>query len=125
MNLRLVLAAYVVASTCLVSAAPMEKPLRVFIRASAKTHGSGEHDYPRFLQDWTKLLNERGAITTGAERFPTRQELDRTDVLILYASDGQNIAEGDRRNLERFMRRGGGLVALHDAICGTNAAWFK
>jgi putative membrane-bound dehydrogenase-like protein len=105
--------------------AQKEKPLRIFIRAGQKTHGTGEHDYPRFLQDWTRLLNERGAVATGALRFPTREELDHTDVLLLYAGDGANIAPEDRKNLERFMRRGGGLVALHDAICGTNADWFK
>jgi putative membrane-bound dehydrogenase-like protein len=100
-------------------------PLRVFIRASEKTHGPGAHDYPQFLQDWTKLLNERGAVAKGALWFPTREELDKTDVLVLYASDGNNIGPEDRKNLERFVKRGGGLVALHDAICGTNAAWFK
>ena len=71
-------------------------PLRVFIRASEKTHGPGAHDYPQFLQDWTKLLNERGAVARGSLWFPTRDELDRTDVLVLYASDGSNIGPEDR-----------------------------
>jgi len=101
------------------------QPLRVFIRASEKTHGPGEHDYPRFLQEWSWLLMQRGATATGGLQFPTREELDRTDVVVLYASDGNNIAPEDQRNLERFLKRGGGLVALHDSICGTNAAWFK
>jgi putative membrane-bound dehydrogenase-like protein len=101
------------------------KPLRVFIAASEKTHGPGEHDYPRFLQDWIWLLMQRGALASGELRFPTPEELDKSDVLVLYASDGHNLAPGDQRQLERFLQRGGGLVALHDAICGTNAAWFK
>jgi len=107
------------------AAAQKGQPLRVFIRASEKTHGLGEHDYPRFLQEWSWLLMQRGAAATGGLRFPTREELDKTDVLVLYAADGNNIAPEDQRNLERYLRRGGGLVALHDAICGTNAAWFK
>src|ERR1051325_7156428 len=59
-------------------------PLRVFIRASPKTHGPGEHDYPRFLAEWTKLLNERGAVADGALTFPTEEQLAKTDVLLVY-----------------------------------------
>lgn len=99
-------------------------PLRVFIRASAKTHGPGAHDYPRFLEDWKKLLNERGAVAEGALRPPTDAELAKTDVLLLYASDGTNIGADDRARLEAFLKRGGGLVSLHDTICGTNTDWF-
>src|SRR5262249_53103941 len=73
MKLRFVLAAAILAAT-LPLLARTEKPLRVFIRASEKTHGPGQHDYPRFLRDWTQLLNERGAVATGALRFPTQQE---------------------------------------------------
>src|SRR5262245_9871438 len=127
MKLRIALVAACLAASLVPALAQKAgpKPLRVFIRASEKTHEPGAHDYPRFLNDWTRLLNERGAVATGALRFPTPAELDETDVLVLYASDGNNVAEADRKNLERFLRRGGGLVALHDAICGTNAAWFK
>ena len=88
MKLRIAWAIALVVVAVASAAAPYpvsqkEPRLRVFIRASEKTHGPGEHDYPRFLQDWTRLLNERGAVATGAKRFPTREELDRTDVLIL------------------------------------------
>jgi len=124
LKLRIAVAIALLAGVLSGQARP-DPPLRVFIRASEKTHGAGEHDYPRFLQEWTTLLNQRGAVTTGALRFSTRAELDNTDVLILYAADGGNIAPPDRKELERFLRRGGGIVALHDAICGTNAAWFK
>jgi len=101
------------------------KPLRIFIRASEKTHEPGAHDYPRFLEDWKKLLNERGAIAGGALRFPTQAELEGTEVLIIHAADGNNVAPADRGLLEKFLKRGGGVVVVHDGICGTNADWFK
>jgi hypothetical protein len=66
--------------------AAQQSPLRIFIRASAKTHGPGQHDYPRFLEEWKKLLTERGAAVDGAQRFPTAEELAQTDVMIDYAS---------------------------------------
>ena len=37
-----------------------EPPLRVFLRGGPKTHGPGEHDHPRFVEEWTRLLSERG-----------------------------------------------------------------
>src|SRR5262245_51472846 len=101
-----------------------DAPLRVFIRASPKTHGPGAHDYPRFLEDWKKLLNARGAVADGALRPPTDAELAKTDVLLIYAADATNIGAEDRSRLESFLKRGGGLVALHDSICGTNTDWF-
>ena len=100
-------------------------PLRVFIRASAKTHGPGEHDYPRFLDDWGRLLNERGAVAEGALAFPTEQQLAKTDVLLVYAADAGSMAEADRANLQVYLRRGGGIVVLHDGLCGRDADWFK
>ena len=29
---------------------------RIYIRAGLKTHGPGQHDYPQFLADWSKVL---------------------------------------------------------------------
>lgn len=123
MKLRLALFAMLSLTLCL-RAAEAAQPLRVFIRASAKTHGPGQHDYPRFLEEWKKLLTERGAVADGALRFPTEAELAKTDVLILYAADGTNIAPEERAQLEAFLKRGSGLVVLHDGICGTNTDWF-
>src|SRR6476619_8331733 len=34
-------------------------PVRVFIYAGLKTHAEGQHDYPQFLADWSKLLMNR------------------------------------------------------------------
>ncbi len=100
-------------------------PLRVFIRASAKTHGPGEHDYPRFLADWSRLLNERGATATGALKFPTKAQLAKTDVLVIYAADGGSLSAEERRRLVTFLQRGGGLVVLHDGVCSASPEAFK
>ena len=100
-------------------------PLRVFIRAGVKTHGPNQHDHPRFLKDWTTLLNQRGAQAQGAMDFPTAEQLAVTDVLVLFAQDGGNISPAQRAYLEPYLKRGGGLVVLHDAVCGRDAEWFK
>src|SRR6187401_1157929 len=83
-------------------------PLRVFIRSGPKSHGPGAHDYPRFLKEWVPLLNERGAKATGADAFPTKAQLDQTDVLILHRQDAGDIPDAtDRKNLNDFLARGG------------------
>jgi putative membrane-bound dehydrogenase-like protein len=108
-----------------IAAAQDSKPLRIFIRAGTKTHGPGQHDHPQFLKDWTELLNQRGAHTKGKIGFPTAAELDETDVLVIYSEEGGTIKPEDRANLDKFLTRGGGIVAIHDSVCGTDAQWFK
>jgi putative membrane-bound dehydrogenase-like protein len=119
----LIICAFLLAAVC--GQSQESKPLRIFIRSGPKTHGPGQHDSPRFLKDWTKLLNERGAKASGKEGFPSAEELENTDVLVMYLAEGGTIAPEDRVNLDKFLKRGGGIVTLHDGVCGTDPQWFK
>ena len=107
-----------------VGAAP-QAPLRVFIRSGPKSHGPGAHDYPRYLKEWVPLLNERGAKATGADTFPTKAQLDETDVLILHKQEAGNVEEADRANLNEYLARGGGLVVIHAGLVSRDPDWFK
>jgi uncharacterized protein len=101
-------------------------PLRVFIRSGPKSHGPGAHDYPRFLREWVPMLNDRGARATGAEAFPTKAQLDQTDVLVLHSQAAGNIPDAaDRKNLSDFVARGGGLVVIHAGSVSDDPDWFK
>src|SRR5215813_9756589 len=81
-----------------------QNQLRVFIRSGPKSHGPGAHDHPHFLKDWVPLLNARGARATGADNFPTKAQLDDTDVLILHSQEAGNIPNPeDRKNLAEFL----------------------
>src|SRR6476661_6643541 len=111
---NLVLLAAVLLSALTSSTTAAVDPLRVFIRSGPKSHGPGAHDYPKFLREWVPLLNERGARATGAETFPTKAQLDQTDVLLLHAQEAGNIPDAtDRKNLQEFLQRGGGIVVIH------------
>src|SRR5215813_12559091 len=90
------------------------EPLRVFVQAGVKTHGPNQHDHPRFLEEWRKLLTERGMKVDGALESPSAEQLERTDVILIYAQDGMNIKGEQRANFEKFLQRGGGLVVIHD-----------
>jgi type 1 glutamine amidotransferase len=99
-------------------AEPEGPPVRVFLYAGLKTHAEGQHDYPQFLADWSKLLMKRHAIVDGALHFPSARELGQTEVLVIYKGDAGYLSEEDRANLDAYLRRGGGLVSVHDALCG-------
>jgi putative membrane-bound dehydrogenase-like protein len=109
----------------LLQVASASESLRVFIRSGAKTHAPGCHDYPAFLKDWTALLNERGAKTTGGNEFPSKEQLAETDVVILHASEAGNIKGEDRENFEAYLKRGGGVVAIHGGAVSRDPDWFK
>src|SRR5258706_6271959 len=103
--------------SCAVDAAQEKSaaPLRIFIRAGAKTHGPGEHDHPAFLKDWTVLLRERGAVVDGALQFPSAEQLEKTDVLVMFAAEAGTIAPADRPNPQTFTKRGGGILPIPHA----------
>lgn len=100
-------------------------PVRVFIYAGLKTHAEGQHDYPQFLADWSKLLMNRNAVVDGGLHFPSAKELGSSDVVIIYKGDAGYLSMEDRANLDAYMRRGGGLVSIHDALCGPDPEYFS
>src|SRR5205823_10249683 len=91
-------------------------PLRIFLRGGPKTHGpagDGHHDGPTFVKEWTPLLTSRGAKVDGALVFPTADQLENTDVLVMFCANGGYIEGEQRAYFEKFLKRGGGLVVLH------------
>jgi type 1 glutamine amidotransferase len=98
--------------------------MRIYIRAGLKTHGPGKHDYPQFLADWSKVLTEHGAIVDGSLHAPTATEIERTDVIVIYKGDAGYMTDREKADLETFVKRGGGLVILHDSLCGPDPEYF-
>jgi putative membrane-bound dehydrogenase-like protein len=122
---RLALLAALISSLILGSSSSAAEPLRVFIRAGVKSHGPGAHDFPQFLKEWVPLLNERGAKADGGLEFPTKAQLDKTDVLVLHSQEAGNIKIGEeRKNLLEFLARGGGIVVIHAGAVSRDPAWF-
>ena len=104
---------------------PEGRPIKVYLRAGLKTHAAGQHDYPQFLADFSKILTERGAIVDGSLHFPTEPELADVDVIVMYKGDAGYMTIGERMALENYLKRGGGLVGIHDAICADDPAWWS
>jgi type 1 glutamine amidotransferase len=98
--------------------------MHIYIWAGLKSHFPGQHDYPQFLADWSKLLTEHGAVVDGALHAPSAADLEHTDVVILYKGDAAYLSDEEKSALEAYAKRGGGLVSLHDSLCGPDPAYF-
>src|SRR5690242_9911134 len=97
-------------------------PVRIYLYAGLKTHAEGQHDYPQFLADWSKLLMNRNAIVDGGLHFPSEKELLNSDVVVIYKGDAGYMSMEDRANLDAFMRRGGGIVSITNRCAVPNPA---
>jgi type 1 glutamine amidotransferase len=100
-------------------------PMRIYIRSGLKTHGPGQHDYPQYLADWSKVLTERGAIVDGSLHFPTAAELANIDVMVMYKGDAGAMTPDEKATLEAYLKRGGGLVSFHDTLCGPDPEYYS
>ena len=98
--------------------------MHVYLWAGLKSHQAGQHDYPQFLADWSKILTERGAVVDGALHPPSGADLEHTDVVVIYKGDAGYLSDGEKEILEAFVKRGGGLVSLHDSLCGPDPGYF-
>ena len=101
------------------------RPIRVYLRVGLKSHAEGQHDYPQFIADWSKLLTDKGAIVDGSFHFPTAQELANVDVMVMYKGDAGYMTATERQVLEDYMKRGGGLVSFHDTLCGDDPEYYS
>lgn len=98
--------------------------MHIYIWAGLKSHLPGQHDYPQFLADWSKILTEHGAVVDGALHPPSSADLEHTDVVVIYKGDAGYLTDNEMGTLEQFVKRGGGLVNLHDSLCGPDPAYF-
>ena len=98
--------------------------MRIYIWGGLKSHSAGQHDYPQFVADWSKILTEHGAVVDGGLHAPSAADLAHTDVVVIYKGDAGYLSDEEKSTLEAYVRRGGGLVSLHDSLCGPDPAYF-
>jgi type 1 glutamine amidotransferase len=103
----------------LANAEPVQakRPLHVVLVSGPKDHGLGEHDYPAWQKAWRQLLemDETVQVST-AEPWPGADDLKSADLLVFYQQGSWTASRA--RDLDVFLRRGGGLVYIHYAVDG-------
>ncbi|MGD0500167.1 MAG: ThuA domain-containing protein [Bryobacteraceae bacterium] len=98
--------------------------MHIYLWGGLKSHGEGQHDYPQFLADWSKVLTEHGAVVDGAFHAPSGADLENTDVVVIYKGDAAYLSDSEKATLETYVKRGGGLVSFHDSLCGPDPDYF-
>jgi type 1 glutamine amidotransferase len=96
--------------------------MHIFLFGGLKSHGPGAHDYPYWMDTWSKLLTLHGAVVDGAFSFPSEEQLKNSDVVIIYKGDAGYMTPEQRARLQAYVKRGGGLVTFHDSLCGPDPA---
>jgi len=124
------------------------RELHIVLLANEKDHGPQEHDYPLWQKRWSALLggaatgesqanlygppaaDPKGEIRSGAAKvristawiWPDEKQLRSADVIIAFTGTGGRWNAERIRDLDAFLERGGGFVALHSAVI-TEAAF--
>src|SRR5262249_57887075 len=70
------------------------------------------------------MLTGAGAAAGGALPPPSPADLQLADVVVIYKGDAAYLSDSQKTALEAFVKRGGGLVSLHDSLCGPDPAYF-
>ena len=78
--------------------------LRIFILGGLKSHGPGAHDYPYFMDSWSKMLTAHGAVVDGSFSFPSQEQLEKADVVIIYRGDAGYMTPEQRARLQADLR---------------------
>ncbi len=98
------------------------RKLRIVLSAGPKDHGKGEHDYPLWQKRWKTLLSlADGVAVETAEGWPSAEQWEKADVIVMYSNNPGWKAER-AKDLDAFLERGGGLVLIHWAVNGGDAA---
>ena len=104
----------VLGKTAEVAAKP--RPLKVVLVAGPQDHGPGEHDYPAWQRRWKEILgNAPGLEVTTAEGWPGEGQWRDADLVVLNLWN-HDWSPGRLGELDAFLARGGGVVALHAAL---------
>jgi putative heme-binding domain-containing protein len=95
--------------------------LHAVLVAGAKDHGPGEHDYPAWKKAWRELLEMApGVRVTTADEWPSKEDLASADALVFYQKGDWTPQRA--RDIDAFLKRGGGVSYIHFAVRGGNDA---
>jgi len=93
--------------------ATAQRPVRICLVASKQDHGPGEHDYPAWQTNWTKLLGKAPSVhVTTAWKWP--ETFTNIDVAVFYYWN-HDWSPQQYQQLDGFLEQGGGVVLLHSS----------
>lgn len=99
---------------------PAEEPakeLRLVLVASKQDHGAGQHDYPNWQTNWTRLLSSAAAktIVETAWEWPTAAQFETASAVVFYFWN-HDWSASRLAQFDAFLERGGGVALIHSAV---------
>lgn len=95
-------------------------PLNIVLVSSAQDHGPGEHDYPNWQKVWQPWLAQAEGVTVDvADVWPSPEQWQRANIIVFYFWNHDWSAERFAQ-LDAYLARGGGAVALHAGVISDN-----
>jgi hypothetical protein len=94
---------------------PNPRSVKLTLVASKQDHGPGEHDYPAWQTNWTRLLGKSPAVQVdSAWKWPSAEQFKASDALVFYFWN-HDWTEQQYTQFDDFLARGGAVVILHSA----------
>ncbi|MDG2223416.1 MAG: ThuA domain-containing protein [Rubripirellula sp.] len=88
----------------------------VWVWGTDQNHAPGFHEYIEVKDMFEGLLQQVPRVTFEAvEKFPTEQHWATADLVVFYAQL-DTLLEQDFDQIDSYLRRGGGIVAIHAAM---------
>jgi putative heme-binding domain-containing protein len=102
--------------------ANVDRELKLVLVASKQDHGKGQHDYPKWQTNWSRLLSDAASKTTAetAWEWPSPAQFESAKVLVFYFWN-HNWSRERLTQLDSFLARGGGLALIHSAVIADKA----
>lgn len=98
---------------------PSSDLLKILWVSGPKDHGPDEHDYPLQQERWTQLLSLADEVEIkNASQWPSQDQFNEADVIVFYWNYPE-FNEEHGKQLDEFLKKGGGLVYLHYAVDAT------
>ena len=98
-----------------VESKPLSKPINIlWVWGYDEHHRPGTHDYLKVRDLFTGLLKKVPKVTVEpVYGFPTKAQLDHSQLAVFYLHLPQ-LSAMQYANFQHFIRKGGGVVALHE-----------
>ncbi|MEM6504092.1 MAG: sulfatase-like hydrolase/transferase [Planctomycetota bacterium] len=102
------------------------KPINiVWVWGYDKNHKPGAHDYVRVRDAMVSLLKMvPGVRVDTAYEFPSREQFDKADVVVMYVHLPE-LSDEQYTTLNEYIAEGGGVVAIHETTIMRPAAEGK
>ena len=93
------------------------RDVQIVLVASKQDHGPGQHDYPNWQTNWSRLLPQIAPKVTveTAWEWPTPAQFDSGNVIVFYFWN-HNWSTERLAQIDAYLQRGRGIALIHSGV---------